>query len=144
MGPMHWVRGWGLAYGVCPWGGALVVGDLMGRHFGVGCGWFFFRALVGGGRGRGRGNSGARPAESFSQDDAGFRTAFLCYILYIEQWRFRCSMRQTVANGGPDPRGPGQTRALFGLRQPVHLVHASKTVKGLLLLVPPRTPRSRV
>ena len=24
---------------------------------------------------------------------------FLCYILYIEQWRFRYSMHQTIANG---------------------------------------------
>jgi hypothetical protein len=37
---------------------------------------------------------------------------------------------------------PGQTRALFKLRQPVDLVHVLKTVKGLLLLVPSRTPRS--
>jgi hypothetical protein len=62
--------------GSCLWGlslgSALVMGDLMGRHFGVGCGWFFFRTHVGGGRGRGRGNSGTRPDESFSQDDSGF------------------------------------------------------------------------
>ena len=31
---------------------------------------------------------------------------------------------------------------LFGLRQPVDRIHALKTVKGLLLLVPSRTPRS--
>ena len=37
---------------------------------------------------------------------------------------------------------PGQTRALFRFRQPVDLVHALKTVKGLLLLVSSRTPRS--
>jgi hypothetical protein len=44
--------------------------------------------------------------------------------------------------GGPRPRCPGQTRELFRLRQPVDLVHALKTVEGLMLLVPPRTPRS--
>jgi hypothetical protein len=51
-------------------------------------------------------------------------------------------MRQTIANGGPDPRCPGQTGALFRLRQSVDLVHAFKTMEGLWLLVPPRTPRS--
>ena len=25
MGPMHWIRGWGLVYGIYPWG-ALVMG----------------------------------------------------------------------------------------------------------------------
>ena len=30
-------------------------------------------------------------------------------------------MRKAIANGDPDPRCPGQTRALFGLRQPVDL-----------------------
>jgi hypothetical protein len=24
MGPMHWIHGWGLAYGIYPWGSALV------------------------------------------------------------------------------------------------------------------------
>jgi hypothetical protein len=62
MGPMHWIHGWGLAYGIYPWDTALVMEDLMGRHF-----W----------------------------------------------WRFRCIMRQTIANGGPVPRCTGQTRALF-------------------------------
>ncbi len=70
------------------------------------------------------------------------RPIFLCYILYIDQWKFRCSMRQIIANGVPDPRCPGQTRVMFGRQQPVDLVHVLKTVKGLLLHVPPRTPRS--
>ncbi len=30
---------------------------------------------------------------------------------------------------------------MFGFRQPVDLVHTLKTVKGLLFLVPPQTPR---
>jgi hypothetical protein len=81
MGPMHWIRGWGLAYGVCPWGSALGMGDLMGRHFGVDCGWFFCRTLVGGGRGRGRGNSGTRPAESFFAGRHGFPN-ILFYVIY--------------------------------------------------------------
>ena len=58
-------------------------------------------------------------------------------------------MTPATADGAPDPRCPGQTFALFKFRQPEYLFHALKTgdcvssfVKGLLLLVPPRTPRS--
>jgi hypothetical protein len=41
-----------------------------------------------------------------------------------------------------DPRLPWVDTFAVRLRQPVDLVHALKTVKGLLLLVPPRTARS--
>ena len=123
MGPMHWIHGWGLAYGVCPWGSALVMGDLMGRHFGVGCGWFFFRSLVGGGWGRGRGNSGARPAESFSQDDTGFRTSFFYVIYYIlSSGGFAAACARQSRTVAPILDALGSARALFRLRQPVDLV----------------------
>jgi hypothetical protein len=115
MGPMHWIRGWGLAYGIYPWVSTLVMGDLMGRHFWVGC-WFF--SWWGGG---GEEELQDTTSEAFSQDDTS--------------WKFRFSVRQTIANGDPDPRCPGQTRAMFRLRQPVDLVHSLKTVKGMLLLV---------
>ena len=85
MGPIHWIREWGLAYGIYPW-------------------------VSGGG---GEEELQGTTAETFSQDDASSKQPCLCYILYIAQWRFRCSMRQTVANGDPDPRYPGQTSALF-------------------------------
>jgi hypothetical protein len=49
-------------------------------------------------------------------------------------------MTPAIADGAPDPRCPGQTRAMFKFRQPDDLFHALKTVKGLLLLVPPPTP----
>jgi hypothetical protein len=52
-------------------------------------------------------------------------------------------MTPATADGAPDPRCPGQTRALFKFRQPEYLLHALKTgdfvssfVKGLLVLVP--------
>ena len=124
MGPMHRIRGWGLVYGVCPWDSALVMGDLMGRRFGMGCGWFFFRALVGGGRGRGSGNSGTRPAESFSQDDAGFRTALYIFLLCIRSGSLAAPCARQSRTEPPILDALGQTRALFGLRQPVDLVHA--------------------
>jgi hypothetical protein len=77
-----------------------------------------------------------------SLDDARFQTVPFCSMLYIEQWKFRFSMDQTIANGCPDPRCPGQTGVLFRFRQSVDLVHIFKTMEGLLLLVPPRTPQS--
>ena len=33
MGPMHWIHGWGLAYGIYPWGSALVMGKFDGETF---------------------------------------------------------------------------------------------------------------
>ncbi len=51
-------------------------------------------------------------------------------------------MRQTVTNGGPDPRCPRQRTCAVRAsttRRPSSLI---ETVKGLLLLVPSRTPRS--
>ena len=51
-------------------------------------------------------------------------------------------MLQTIAKSALDLDALGSARALFSLRQPVDLVHTLKTVKGLLILVPPRTSRS--
>jgi hypothetical protein len=68
--------------------------------------------------------------------------SFLCYISNIAQWGFRYSMCQTIANGAPDPRYPGQARVMFKFRQPDDLLHVLKTVKVLLHFVPPRTPLS--
>jgi len=98
--------------------------------------------IFSGGEGKGEEELQDTTAEAFSQDDASSKQPCLYFILYIQQWKFRCSMRQTIANGGPDPRCPGQTRVMFKLRQPVDPFHVLKTVKGLLYLVPPRTPRS--
>ena len=64
------------------------------------------------------------------------------YILYIELWGFHCRMLETITNGASDPRCPGQTCLLFKFRQPDDLFHTLKTVKGLLRLVPSRTPQS--
>ena len=94
-----------------------------------------------GGRGRGRGS--ARASTAFAGRRALSNSPiFLCYILYIEQRRFHCCMLQTIAKSALDLDALGRARALFRLRQPVDLVHTLKTVKGMLLLVPPRTPRS--
>ena len=51
-------------------------------------------------------------------------------------------MLQVIAKSALDLDALGSARALFRLRQPVDLVYASIYVKGLLLLVPPRTPHN--
>ena len=95
-----------------------------------------------GGEGEGKSSSRVCVAEKFSKDGGRQTALFLCYILYVEQWWFRCSL-QVITKGGSSILGhPGQTCVMFGRQQPVDLVHTLKTVKGLLLLVPPRTPRS--
>jgi hypothetical protein len=55
---------------------------------------------------------------------------------------FVAACLQSIAKGVLDPRLPWAERALLDFDDPVDLVHGLKTVKGLLLLVPPRTPRS--
>ena len=50
-------------------------------------------------------------------------------------------MLQDIAKSALDLDALDRHVALFGLRQPVDLFHTLKTVKGLLYLVPPRTPR---
>ena len=95
-----------------------------------------------GGRGRGRGSARASTADSFAGRRALSNSPSAYYILYIEQWRFRCCMLQAIAKSALDLDALGNARALFRFRQPGDLVYASIYVKGLLLLVPPRTPRN--
>jgi hypothetical protein len=77
----------GTVQGVYSWGSALGDGDLMRRCFRVDCGCFSW----GGGGGKEKA-SGHVQQGRFSLDDVRFLTDpfFLCYILYIEQWRCRC------------------------------------------------------
>jgi len=66
------------------------------------------------------------------------------YVIYymLVSGSFGATCLQVIAKGVLDPRLPWSDTFAVRLRQPVDLVHALKTVKGLLLLVPPRTPRS--
>jgi hypothetical protein len=66
------------------------------------------------------------------------------YVIYyiLNSGGFAASCLQTITDGVPDPRYPGQTRVMFKFRQPDDLFHTLKTVKELLHHVPPRTPRS--
>ena len=84
----------------------------MGWTFWVGCGWFFFGSLVGGGRGWGRVNVRSRTSGSFSLDDTRFQIDpffyVICYIL--SSGGFTASFFKTIGNGVVEPRYPGQTR----------------------------------
>ena len=137
--PLHGSDALGFADGDCPWNlslGALVMGNLMGRHFWVGCGCFFLE-----GWGRGRGTPGYDCRDVFA-GRREFQTAlFLCYILYVEQWRFRCTCLQAIAKGVLDPRGPGQRTCAVQASSTRRPVPHIETVKGLCHLVPSRTPR---
>ncbi len=98
--------------------------------------WMFFSGGDGGGEEELQGTT----AETFSQDDASSKQPCLCYILYISQWGFRYrACLQAITKGVLDPGLPWTNTFSVRLRQPVDLVHALKTVKGLLLLVPSRT-----
>ena len=90
--------------GACLWDLSLGrTGDarLMGKHFRVGC-WFF--SWGGGG---GEEELQGTTAEARFADDASSKRPYICSVLYIAQWRFRCSMIQAVAKGALNPRCPG-------------------------------------
>ena len=107
-------------------------GDLMRRRFRVGCGCFFL-----GGRGRGRGVPGRVLLRSFRRT-AGSEQPLCMFILYVEQWRFRCSMSSGHRERGFfDPRTPWADACdVSGFNNSSTCSHLS-TVEGLLLLVPP-------
>jgi hypothetical protein len=66
------------------------------------------------------------------------------YVIYymLGSGSFAATCLQDIAKGVFDPRLPWADTFTVRLRQPVDLVHVLKTVRGLLLLVPSRTPRS--
>ncbi len=66
---------------------------------------------------------------------------FVIYYMFTSGG-FTAVCLQVITKGVLDPRLSWTEGALFRFRQPVDLVHTLKTVKGLLHLVPPRTPRS--
>ena len=107
-------------------------GDLMRRRFRVGCGCFFL-----GGRGRGRGVPGRGLRRSFRRT-AGSKQPLCMFILYVEQWRFRCSMSSGHRERGFfDPRTPWADACdVSGFNNSSTCSHLM-TVEGLLLLVPP-------
>jgi hypothetical protein len=76
-----------------------------------------------GGRGRGRGTPGHDCRGVFRRTTRVPNSPiFYVYILYIVQWKFRCSMHQTVRKVPSILDALGSARVLFKVRQPVDLV----------------------
>jgi hypothetical protein len=105
-GPL-WVLGVNPCAGVrCTW---IPDGDCpgnlsLGQHTGdgksdgetfLGRTWMFCWGSGGEEKASGNGQQGR------SLDDARFQTTPFCYILYVEQWGFRCSMPSDHREGGP-------------------------------------------
>jgi hypothetical protein len=87
-GPLHLGSRMGSDQGIYPWVSTLVMGSLMGRRFWVGRVCFFS-----GWGGGGKWNSSDRKAQTFFAGRLEFQTALgVCYILYVEQWGFHCSL----------------------------------------------------
>ncbi len=133
----------GFTHGDCLWdlsmGYHTGVGKFDGEAFWVGCGWFF----VGGvGEGKRRLQGTFSMVCFFHWTMQVSEHPFLCYTLYIERWRFRCSIFRPSRRGPRSVTPWADTCALFKFRQPDDLLHTLKTVKGLLHLVPSRTSRS--
>ena len=96
-----------------------------------------------GGAGERKRSSRARFAEKFSQN-GGLQTALFGVIYYmLSSGGFAAACLQAIAKGVSSILGrPGQTRAMFQASTTRRPVHTLTTVEGLLLLAPPRTPRS--
>ncbi len=84
-----------------------------------------------------------RLAERFFPGRAGSKQSCLCYILYVEEWRFRCNMSSGHRERGfLDPRTPWtDTCDVSGLDSPSTCSHSDDS-GGAGVFVPPRTPRS--
>jgi hypothetical protein len=127
----------GTAQGIYPWVNTLVMGNVMERRFWVERGCFCFWG------GEETELQGEHYWDVFRRttrvpNSPGCMLYIICWAVGVSlEYVFRSSRR-----GSSILDCPGQTRALLKLRQPVDLVHALKTVKGLLLIVPPRTPRN--
>ena len=75
MGPMHWIRGWGLAYGIYPWQ-RTGDGRFDGEAFWMGCGFFSW------GGGGGEEELQGTTAETFSQTTRVPNSPVYVYIIY--------------------------------------------------------------
>jgi hypothetical protein len=93
MGPMHWIREWGLAYGIYPWVSTLVM-ETEGRLFWVERGCFFL-----GGAGEGKRNSRARLPRRFRRTTRVPNSPDVIYYI-LRSGFFRCNMSSGHREGG--------------------------------------------
>ena len=73
-----------------------------------------------------------RVAEKFSQDERAPNSPCLCSILYVEQWRFRCSMSSGHRERGfLDPRTPWADACdVSGFDNPPTCSHSDDSGRG--------------
>jgi hypothetical protein len=93
MGPMYWVREWGIAYGNYPWVSTLVM-ETEGRRFWVERGCFFL-----GGVGEGKRNSRARLPRRFRRTTRVPNIPDVIYYI-LRSGFFRCNMSSDHREGG--------------------------------------------
>ena len=136
-----WVRCTGFADGGLPMGSILGSahgdGKLDGETF-LGRTWMFFSWGGGGGEEEAPGqvllSRFRRTTRAFKQSHF-----YVIYSILISGGFAAACFRPSRK---VDPRCPGQRTCAVQASTARRPLHASKTVKGLLLLVPPRTPRS--
>jgi hypothetical protein len=138
--PLHGSDVLGSRMGVCLWDLSLGQhtgdGKLDGETF-LGRTWMFFS----GGVGEGKRNSRARLPKPFRRTTrVPNRPVYVIYYI-LRSGGFATACLQVIAKGVLDPRFFFWVNTCtVRLRPPVDLVHTLKMVKGLLLLVPSRTP----
>jgi hypothetical protein len=93
-----------------------------------------------GGEGEGKRNSRTRLPRRFRRTTRVPNSPDYVIQYMLSSGGFASACLQVIVKGVLDALF--SARVLFNLRQPVDLFHTLKTVKGLLHLVPPRTPRS--
>ena len=122
-GPVHGSDALDSRMGACLWdlslrqrtGGRGLDGETFSGRL-----WIFFL----GGWGRGRGLARARTAEHFSQETRGFKRPHCLLYYMLSSGGFAAPCARQSRTKSPILDALGQTRALFGLRPPVDLVHA--------------------
>ena len=109
----------GTAYGIYPWGSALVMGKFDGETFLGRLLIFFF-----GGAGEGKRNSRSRNAETFSQDDAISKQPCV-YVIYsmLISGGFAAACLQTIAKGVLDPPRTPRSSGYDVYAHAVYVVH---------------------
>jgi hypothetical protein len=110
----------------------------------VGCGWFFFGALVGGGRGRERDNVRSPYNRVVFVGRLVLSNRPIFYFIYyiLRCGGFVVSCFKTIVNVVPRASMTWTDTCALKFQQLDDLFHTWKTMEGLLHLVPSRTPRN--
>jgi hypothetical protein len=120
MGPIHWIREWGLAYGIYPWVSTLVM-ENSGRRFWVERACFFL-----GGAGEGKRNSRSRLPRRFRRTTRVPNTPVYVIYYIFRSGGFRYGCLQDIAKGSSILDNPGQTHALFGFDNSLFVKYRKK------------------